>query len=162
MSVLGEGLYRSTDGGRTFDETGTGLIAENKLIADFTNPTSQPIQFSPTFAEDQTMFAIAQQDIVKSTDAGATWETVEIPSGQDFLESLPSGRGRRGRTDRSSSAPYILVLAGVVGIILLGAYLWSRRGRNQGLGESGPHDEGADPDDDPAPPALETTSGARE
>ena len=41
------------------------------------------------------MFAIAQQDIVKSTDAGATWETVEIPSGQDFLENLPSGRGRR-------------------------------------------------------------------
>ena len=46
------------------------------------------------------MFAIAQQDIVKSTDAGATWKTVEIPSGQDYFSDASSRFGATRRTDR--------------------------------------------------------------
>ena len=57
VSVRGDGLYRSTDGGTTFSEVGTELAASNRVISDYDNPTSSPIQFSPSFAVDGTVFA---------------------------------------------------------------------------------------------------------
>ena len=53
VSVRSYGLYKSTDGGKTFKEVGRDLSRENLLIADFTNPTSAPIQYSPAFREGQ-------------------------------------------------------------------------------------------------------------
>ena len=64
------GLVRSTDGGASFHRVGAELLDTNHLVADFSNPTSAPIQFSPTFATDKTIFAYAQTDVVRSTDGG--------------------------------------------------------------------------------------------
>jgi photosystem II stability/assembly factor-like uncharacterized protein len=85
VSVLGEGLYRSTDGGTTFVAVGTSLIQENHLIADYDNPSSAPIQFSPTYARDRTIFGMAQDDIVKSTDGGDSWQVISLPPAANFL-----------------------------------------------------------------------------
>jgi photosystem II stability/assembly factor-like uncharacterized protein len=95
VSTRERGLLRSTDGGTTFRAVGTELFESNRLVADFNNPTSAPIQFSPTFATDRTIFAYAQTDVVRSTDGGDSWEVLSVPSGTDVLESLelvPGGR----------------------------------------------------------------------
>jgi photosystem II stability/assembly factor-like uncharacterized protein len=85
VSVLGKGLYRSTDGGTTFAAVATSLIQNNHLIADYDNPVSNPIQFSPTYARDRTIFGMAQDDIVRSTDGGDSWQVLSLPPAADFL-----------------------------------------------------------------------------
>jgi photosystem II stability/assembly factor-like uncharacterized protein len=86
VSVLGKGLYRSTDGGTTFAAVGTSLIENNHLIADCDNPSSAPIQFSPTYARDRTIFGMAQDDIVKSVDGGDSWQVLNLPPAADFIK----------------------------------------------------------------------------
>ena len=88
VSTREHGLLRSTDGGTSFQAIGTALLDDNHLITDFSNPTSAPIHFSPTFATDRTIFAYAQTDVLRSTDGGDSWETLRLPSGDDVLESL--------------------------------------------------------------------------
>ena len=73
-----KGLYRSTDGGTTFATVGTSLIQDNHLIADYQNPVSAPLQFSPT-CRDRTIFGTAQDDIVRSTDGGDSWQVLSLP-----------------------------------------------------------------------------------
>jgi photosystem II stability/assembly factor-like uncharacterized protein len=85
VSITGTGLFRSTDGGATFEEVAADLTAANHVIADYTNPTGDPIQFSPTFAEDGTVLAYADRFVLRSTDAGDTWELLELPTLEDFL-----------------------------------------------------------------------------
>jgi photosystem II stability/assembly factor-like uncharacterized protein len=82
------GLVRSTDAGASFHRVGVELFDANRIVADFSNPTSAPIQFSPTFATDKTIFAYAQTDVVRSTDGGQSWEILRLPSAGDVLESL--------------------------------------------------------------------------
>ncbi|MDW3217644.1 MAG: Calx-beta domain-containing protein [Acidimicrobiales bacterium] len=79
------GLLKSVDSGVTFAATGTDLLANNLVIAEFNNPTEVPIEFSEDFANDQTVFAYAQQDIMKSTDGGATWQVLSLPPAVDML-----------------------------------------------------------------------------
>jgi hypothetical protein len=79
---------RSTDAGASFHRVGTDLFDSNHIVADFSNPTSAPIQFSPTFATDKTIFAYAQTDVVRSTDGGQSWEILRLPSAGDVIESL--------------------------------------------------------------------------
>jgi photosystem II stability/assembly factor-like uncharacterized protein len=86
VSVSGKGLYRSANGGTSFTETGASLFDSNLLIGDFDNPTAAPIQFSPAFAADQTIFAMAQTHIVKSTDSGDTWQAFDLPPAARLLE----------------------------------------------------------------------------
>ena len=87
-STRDRGLLLSTDGGASFREVGSELFDSNHLVADFSNPTSAPIQFSPTFARDRTIFAYAQTDVLRSTDGGASWEVLRLPNGDEVLESL--------------------------------------------------------------------------
>jgi photosystem II stability/assembly factor-like uncharacterized protein len=91
ISTREHGLLRSTAGGRSFRAVGTELLRANHLVADFSNPTSAPIQFSPTFASDHTIFAYGQGDVLRSTDGGDCWQVLTLPSSGDVLESL--GRG---------------------------------------------------------------------
>ena len=79
-------MFRSTDGGTSFAKVGSSLIENNLMIADFDNPTSSPIQFSPSYAQDHTIFAMAEQYIVKSTDGGDTWQALSLPPATRFLE----------------------------------------------------------------------------
>lgn len=88
VSIRGDGLYRSTDGGTTFEAVGAELAAANRVISDYDNPTSAPIQFSRTFATDRTVFAYAGPDVLRSTDGGETWTVLELPSLEVVAESL--------------------------------------------------------------------------
>jgi len=88
VSIAGDGLYRSTDAGATFEPVGTELTAANRIITDYDNPTATPIQFSRTFASDQTVFAYAGPDVVRSTDGGVTWDVLTLPSIQEVADSL--------------------------------------------------------------------------
>ena len=88
VSTREGGLLRSTDGGVSFLPVGTELIDANHLVADFSNPMSAPIQFSPSFATDRTVYAYAQTDVVRSTDGGESWKILRLPTGDDVLESL--------------------------------------------------------------------------
>ncbi len=103
VSVSGDGLYRSTDAGASFVEVGTDLTEGNRVIADFTNPTSQPIQFSPAFAEDRTVFAYSGPFVVRSTDAGDSWDVLRIPTAAAYVRGadpalfdVPDGGGHHG------------------------------------------------------------------
>ena len=86
VSVEGRGLYRSVNRGTSFTETGTSLFDDNFLIADFDNPTAAPIQFSPAYGVDRTIFAMALTHVVKSTDGGRTWQVLDLPPAATLLE----------------------------------------------------------------------------
>jgi photosystem II stability/assembly factor-like uncharacterized protein len=96
VSTRERGLLRSSDGGRSFAAIATELFEANHLVADFSNPTAMPIQFSPTFATDRTIFAYAQTRVLRSTDGGDSWEILLLPSGSDVLESLGPTPGAGG------------------------------------------------------------------
>jgi photosystem II stability/assembly factor-like uncharacterized protein len=87
------GLIRSTDGGRSFERVGVELFDANRIIADFSNPTSTPMQFSPTYATDRTVFAYAQTDVLRSTDRGQSWEALPLPSSRAVLERVGPAPG---------------------------------------------------------------------
>jgi photosystem II stability/assembly factor-like uncharacterized protein len=93
VSTREHGLLRSTDGGTSFLAIGAKLFDANHLVADFSNPTSAPIQFSPDFATDKTIFGYAQTHVVRSTDGGDSWEILELPRAADVLESLRTDPG---------------------------------------------------------------------
>ncbi|MET0903204.1 MAG: hypothetical protein ABWZ52_08185 [Acidimicrobiales bacterium] len=88
VSVRNEGLYRSTDGGATFAPVGAELAESNRVISDYDNPTSSPIQFSASFATDDTVFAYAGPDVLRSTDGGETWDVLTLPTIDDVADSL--------------------------------------------------------------------------
>jgi hypothetical protein len=90
VSTRERGLLRSSNGGTPFQPVGDELANSNHLVADFSNPTSEPIQFSPTFATDRTAFAYAETDVVRSTDGGRSWQVLRLPRSHDVLESLES------------------------------------------------------------------------
>jgi photosystem II stability/assembly factor-like uncharacterized protein len=88
VSVRGVGLFRSTDGGSTFVATGVSLRFANILPADFDAPTSQPLQFSPAYATDRTVFAYGQTHVVKSPDGGNTWQLIDLPPASAVFAQL--------------------------------------------------------------------------
>lgn len=79
VSVRGKGLFKTVDGGEDFTQIGNELIA----LARMNNVPSSgvPIQFSPTYAVDKTIYAFgaASAAVFKSTDGGDTWETLSLP-----------------------------------------------------------------------------------
>ncbi|MFP5256350.1 MAG: WD40/YVTN/BNR-like repeat-containing protein [Acidimicrobiia bacterium] len=88
VSVRGVGLHRSSDGGASFSPVAPALAESNRVIADYDNPTSSPIQFSRTFASDRTVFAYAGPDVLRSTDGGSTWDVLPLPTVADVAEIL--------------------------------------------------------------------------
>ena len=65
VSVRGKGLFRTEDGGQSFTEIGEYLTG--------------PIQFSPTYEGDRTIFASSGAEVIKSSDGGSSWQAVAIP-----------------------------------------------------------------------------------
>jgi chitinase len=86
VSTLGSGLYKSTDAGTTFVATGSSLLQNNVVVNDYEWPTAAPIQFSPSYATDRTIFAFGEARVVKSTDGGATWQLLALPAADEFLK----------------------------------------------------------------------------
>lgn len=60
-------LYRSTDGGESWS-----IVLSRQQVG--------PFALSPNFASDQTLFAIANGQLERSTDAGATWQALPFPA----------------------------------------------------------------------------------
>jgi photosystem II stability/assembly factor-like uncharacterized protein len=85
-SVFGRGLYRSTDNGVTFSPSSPELLANNIIIADYDNPTSLPIVFSPSYASDHTVYGWFASVIVRSTDGGVHWTILQLPPGASILQ----------------------------------------------------------------------------
>lgn len=147
VSVKGRGLFRSTDGGRSFEAIAPELLENQVVFGSFYHPTSEPIVFSPGFAEDQTVFGIAEERVYRSTDGGSTWTTLEVPVDTHDVEAAapapllslvdaPGFEGRGGDHDRGFdtpigrlSAPRVAaaVVAGLVCFAVLSFARW--RGR---------------------------------
>jgi photosystem II stability/assembly factor-like uncharacterized protein len=119
VSVAGTGLFRSTDGGHAFMAVGSSLLDRSLIIGDFENPTSEPIQFSSAFATDRTVYAYAQQSVVRSTDGGDTWEVLDIPAASEFVAR--SATGPRRPKDGSDDGLPVVPIALVGGLAVAGA-----------------------------------------
>ena len=118
VSTRSEGLLRSMDGGRSFERVADRLNDENLLIADYANPTSAAIQFSPTYSRDKAIFAYAQQELLRSTDAGLNWESVPLPPVEEFLASIGLSVPTLEDAYSQSEEPRWVWLLGFIGVFL--------------------------------------------
>lgn len=81
FAARGSGLYRSEDGGRTWQPSYGTLNLEAPL------PT-MAIAISPDFASDRTVFAGVPGGILRSFDGGHTWDVVQFPSPPPVISAL--------------------------------------------------------------------------
>ena len=92
ITVRGVGLFKTLDAGETFTAIGEELIRNNYFLSKVNNvsSTSVPIQFSPSYAMDSTIYGYgsAGANLFKSTDGGNTWEIIPIPQQVDLIERL--------------------------------------------------------------------------
>ncbi|MEA5465826.1 YCF48-related protein [Leptothoe sp. PORK10 BA2] len=80
VSLRGYGLFKSRDRAQTFSPIGDSRLAFARLPK--LPCAGRPIQFSPNYAEDQTIFgfgAATPTDVFRSTDGGETWTVLTIP-----------------------------------------------------------------------------------
>jgi photosystem II stability/assembly factor-like uncharacterized protein len=79
ISVKGKGLFKSMNNGRSFTGIGRDLINGSQLLDNFSVPTAVPIQFSPSYSVDHTIYGFSGIEVFKSTDRGDTWAKVTPP-----------------------------------------------------------------------------------
>jgi photosystem II stability/assembly factor-like uncharacterized protein len=79
VTARGKGLYKTVDGGQSFQPIGDNSLPITKL--DNIPYAGTPIHFSPNYGEDNTIFGIgsAKTAVYRSTDGGNTWETLTVP-----------------------------------------------------------------------------------
>jgi photosystem II stability/assembly factor-like uncharacterized protein len=115
VSVRGQGLFRSTDHGSTFAAIAPELLDSNQVLSNFANPTATPIVFSPDFAHDHTIYGYSGTAVLRSTDAGDTWERVDPPR---TLHDVTAPATHEG----SSRRPWLVVGS----VIVIGMFaLWA-------------------------------------
>ena len=87
VSVRGQGLFKTINNGQDFTQIGDKSIA----LAKMNNVPSSgvPIQFSPTYATDRTIYAFgaASAAVFKSTDGGDNWSTLSLPLENPIYEN---------------------------------------------------------------------------
>ena len=124
IGVQGKGVFRSSNGGKYVQSIGSDLQEQNIPLLPFdTVPISSvSIQFSPSYKDDNTIFAFgsASAEVFKSIDGGDTWQMIQIAKqqsppndtlvtqlymGKIFIEAYPIPRA-------------ILSLLGAVGIYI--------------------------------------------
>jgi photosystem II stability/assembly factor-like uncharacterized protein len=75
ISVRGKGLFKTVDAGQTFTQIGDYVTG--------------PIQFSPAYAADQTIFSSSGAELYQSTNGGDTWQPLVVPKPDyNFLNIL--------------------------------------------------------------------------
>lgn len=93
VTVKGVGLFKTVNYGETFTPIGEStLLSKNHSLLKMDNvpSTSMPIQFSPAYATDNTIYGYGScgAKLFKSTDGGNNWEVIKIPLQEDKLEEL--------------------------------------------------------------------------
>lgn len=81
ISVKGKGLFKSTNSGKTFFQIANELIDNNHALSSLNQfpQVSIPIQFSPSYAFDNTIYGTSAEELFQSTDGGNTWKIINIP-----------------------------------------------------------------------------------
>ncbi|MEM8831301.1 MAG: YCF48-related protein [Cyanobacteria bacterium P01_G01_bin.19] len=75
VSVRGKGLFRTVDGGNTFERVGDYLTGE--------------IHFSPTYESDRSIYGSSGAELYKSDNGGDTWQVLAFPKPKyNFLTIL--------------------------------------------------------------------------
>ncbi len=105
--VLSAGRWRSTDGGQSWQPAAAGLEPNQGVESLF---------FSPTFAADQTVYLLLNQNfdqplkLQRSVDAGRTWQSLlsGLPANFDLASAtiLPSGELYLG--DKTGQQPFVI------------------------------------------------------
>jgi hypothetical protein len=79
-SVRGMGVFKTTDGGRTWQPANNGLT----FVQDWRSPASHDIEaqdvrlaVSPNYGSDRTVFAASTEGLYKTVDGGASWQKLE-------------------------------------------------------------------------------------
>lgn len=73
LSARDSGLWRSTDGGLSFDHVHASPVPGRPV-------TATCLAFAPDFASSQTAFAGAAGAILRSHDGGREWRAIELPA----------------------------------------------------------------------------------
>lgn len=140
VSLRGHGLYRSENRGESFAPVGDELRERNYVLSNgygFPLPTSNPIEFSPTFAADRTVYGYAEDELFRSRDAGETWQQVASPEVPESTRRYVQYRYARHVVTssvagfvRSLQRPKRAMAAGGVGVLFcFGFVFWRRRRR---------------------------------
>lgn len=103
VSVKGEGLFRSTDRGKTFGPVGRQLIANNTSI--------EYLAFSPSTSVPRKIVAASDEDLFISTNFGESWNLITRPVRYEDIQEVVRIVGphavRRG-SDLSASTETLL------------------------------------------------------
>ena len=94
VSFRGRGLFKSVDGGNTLARVGNDLWNDNHGLANMYGfwPPVTPIQFSPSYSVDRTIYGVSETNLFRSTDGGNTWAKMAVfqPQG-NLLSEFYSG-----------------------------------------------------------------------
>ncbi len=79
-------LFRSRDGGETWERIGSEEALTHKQADEYGRPDFYDVTLSPAFPADETLFLAGFKGLFKSEDAGSSWKEVETMSA-----GLPTG-----------------------------------------------------------------------
>ncbi len=127
-TVRGKGLYKSTDSGQTFSNVGDNALPITKV--ENIPYAGIPIQFSPNYAQDKTLFGIgsAKTQVYRSMDGGDTWEVLTVPvNDHNHYSFLTQLRVRALVYRRHLTAIALAILAAVLSYLLSGYFRLDKR-----------------------------------